>query len=582
MTTVKERPQRTITRRGGFLGRLVALLFLVAVCWGTLLATTPSATGNPVLTTTSPGNGQLVKSPDHVLLTFDRPVPAGLATVRVLDPGTGEQVVFERPVHPGGDRNTISVPLPKERHEGTYAVSWTLPSSGLQPISGSFTFDVFDTIPPDGVPDIETTHDLTVTVFYVASRVVAIVTMLLLIGAVFFVAAIGSSAARSRLVTKLVKYSWCGLVAATLVTFVSFGPYASWAPLSGAFDPRLLSATAESDVGGALLTRLYVLVPIALGIAQLMSSQSAETTRERWMRGGTALACAAALTATWTFADPRPEGAPSPLALAVDILVLTTVAVALGGLVLLRVSGIGDRDVVSRFARLAVGCAAALAVAGVYQVLRGPREFGWLLAGTLTLAVLLVAVAAICHTWARRAPVRGKTAVREARPRLRRVRSLLLVATGVAAAVLAGTATLVTVLPSQAAHAQGVTAPVPAAIRDQVAPTRLAFDTGKPGGQGSLDLVLIPRTDERGQVRLQTYLTVLADTGTPRDDVTVTAVLTLPDHATPAVPVAFGHRASGSMAGSANLPERGRWQLAITVRTADGGTQTVTQPIDVR
>ncbi|MFE0022619.1 copper resistance protein CopC [Amycolatopsis sp. NPDC059021] len=582
MTTVQDRPQRTVKRRSGSWVRIAALLSLVAVCWGTLLATTPAATGNPVLTTTSPGNGQLVKSPDHVLLTFDRPVPAGLATVRVLDPATGRQVVFERPVHPGGDRNTISVPMPKERHQGTYAVSWSLPSSGLQPISGSFTFDVFASIPPEGVPEIETTHDVTVTVVHAVSRAAAIVAMLLLTGAVFFVAAIGPSAARSRIVVRLVKYSWCGLVAATLGTFLSFGPYASWATLSGAFDPRLLTATAESDVGGALLARLYLLVPVALGIAQLMTSPPAGTSRERWVRGGTVLACAAALSATWTFADPRPEGAPSPLALAVDALLFTTIAVAVGGLVLLRMSGSGDRDVVSRFARLAIGCAGSLVVACGYQVWRGPREFGWLLAGTLALMLVLVAVAAICRAWAGRISVGGKTSGREARPRLRRVRSLLLAVNGAAVLVLAGTATLVTVVPSQAAHAQGVTATIPAAVRQQAAPARLAFDTGKPGGQGSLDLVLIPATGQWGRVRLDVHVTVLTDTGKTRDDTALTGVFTLPDQRAPAVPVVFGRRASGFSSGMASLPERGRWKLAITLRTADGGTQTVAQPIDVR
>lgn len=560
MTAVQERPQRTVKR--GHPGRIAALLVLVAICWGTVLATTPSATGNPVLTTTSPGNGQLVKSPDHVLLTFDRPVPAGLATVRVLDPATGDQVVFERPVHPGGDPNTISVPMPKERHQGTYAVSWTLPGSGLQPVSGSFTFDVFVTIPPQGVPDIETTHDTAVTVIHVASRAAAILTMLLLTGAVFFVAAIGPSATGSRAITRLVKYSWCGLVAATIGTFLSFGPYASWAPFGGAFDPRLLAATAESDVGGALLARLYLLVPIALGVAQLMTSPPAETTRERWVRGGTVLACAAALSATWTFADPRPEGAPSPLALAVDVLLCTTVAVAVGGLVALRMPGRRDRDAVPRFGRLAIACACTLAVVGAYQVWRGPREFFWLLTGTFVLAAVLVGVAVLC-----RAPAR---------------RRLLLAATGAAVLVLIGTATMVTVVPSQASHAQGAVAPVPAAVRQQAAPTRLAFDTGKPGGQGALDLVLLPATDEGGHVRLDVDVTVLDDTGKTRDDTALTAVFTPPDRRAPTVPVSLGRRASGFSSGVASIPERGRWEFAITVKTADGGTRTLSQPIDVR
>src|SRR5438045_2800752 len=90
--------------------RLVAFLVLVAACWAILLATAPSPTSEPVLRSASPGNGEIVKSPDHVVLTFNQPVPAGLATVRILDPG-GNQIIFERPVNPQGHPDQLSVPM---------------------------------------------------------------------------------------------------------------------------------------------------------------------------------------------------------------------------------------------------------------------------------------------------------------------------------------------------------------------------------------------------------------------------------------------------------------------------------------
>src|SRR5438094_341803 len=248
--------------------RLVAFLFLIAVCWATLFLTAPSHIGEPVLRSTSPGNGETVKSPDDVVLTFDRPVPAGLATVRILDPD-GDQVVFERPVHSAGNAEAISVPMPKQRYEGTYSVAWTLPSANLVPIGGTFTFDVNSHIPPDGVPDIETTHDTTIAAVHTAARFAAVAALVLLVGAAFFVAAIWPAGADRKSVRRLVTYSWAGLVVATLGVFVSFGPYAAWVPLRGAFDPRLLSGTFESDAGRLLLTRLYVLIPATLGLVQL-------------------------------------------------------------------------------------------------------------------------------------------------------------------------------------------------------------------------------------------------------------------------------------------------------------------------
>ncbi|GAA5172943.1 MULTISPECIES: copper resistance CopC family protein [Amycolatopsis] len=454
MTAVRERATTVVPR-----GRIVAFFVLVAACWGTLLAAMPQATGDPVLITTSPGSTEVVKSPGHVLLTFDRPVPAGLATVRILDPD-GSQVVHERPVHPAGRDDTISVPMPKERHEGTYAVAWTLPSSGLQPISGSFTFDVSYRIDPEGVPDIETTHDPVLAAVHLTARAAAVVALVLLTGLAVFVAWNGTT----RRARRWVKATWWVSAGATVVALLSFGPYAAWAPLRDAFDPRLLSGALASDAGGALLARLYVLVPATLGLAQLMTSPPAATAGERRLRVAAVLGCATALLATWPLAGP-------PLVLAADVAVLALVAVPVGWLVLSR-------------------------------------------------------------RWA-------------------------------AVVLLAATAAGVVLLPG--GHVPGQP---PAALRNQVAPTRLAYDTGKPGGQGAVDLVLIPTA-----TRLDAHVSVL------NDDVSVTAVLTAAGRT---VPLPLHHAGTGHWAGSAAVPERGRWELALTLRAADGSTQTIPQPIDVR
>jgi copper transport protein len=552
MTKVLERPRAATAPPPRTAGRLVALLVLVAACWGTLFATTPAAAGDPVLVTTSPGSTEVVKSPDAVVLTFDRPVPAGLATVRVLDPD-GSQVVFERPVHPDGRADTISVPMPAERHEGTYAVAWTLPSSRLQPVSGSFTFDVSYPIRPDGVPEIETTRDPVVAAVYLTTRTVAIAAMVVLAGVAFFVAAIGPVAARTRATRRLVKTTWWLVVVSTLGALVSFGPYAAWVPLRDAFDPRLLSAAFESDTGGALLARLAVLVPATLGLALLMKSPPAATAGERRLRGAGVLGCATAVLATWTFADPRPPGAPSPLALAVDVALLIALALPAGGLLIFRLPAV--RDTVSRFVRPLLGCAGLLAVAGTAQLWHG-HDFGWLPAGALVLALVLGGFA-----WLSARRVGGPVARRLNRRRIAGAAGLVSVVVVASAALLA----------LDPVHALAVAGEAPAAIRQQVAPTRLAYDTGKPDGQGSVDLVLIPVAD-----RLDARVSVL---GPHREYTTVTAALVRGSRTTP-LPV--NRAGTGYWTGQATVPEPGRWELALTLRAGDGSTQTVKQPIDVR
>jgi copper transport protein len=604
MTLLKDRPRskettgRTGAREWLRPGRLIAFLLLIAACWAALLVFMPACSGNPVLRSTSPGESEVVKSPDHVLLTFDRPVPAGLVTVRVIDP-TGDQVVFERPVHPDGRTDTVSVPMPPQRYEGTYSVAWAMPSSQLEPISGTFDFAV-SSPQPLGTPEIETTHDPVVTAIYTTARIAAIAALALLVGAVFFVAVVWPAAAGSKPVRRLVTYSWLALVAATLGVLVSFGPYAAWLPVKDAFDPRLLSATFESDAGGALLARLLVLVPASLGVVQLMSSEPAESRGERWSRGGTVLGCAAALAATWTFAGPRPPGAPGPLPLAVDIVVLLAIALPVAGLVALwlLLPGGGRATpgtAVPEFSRIVLGCGAALVLAGVYLAWRHVGDFaalttsyGWLLAGLLALLVLFAATAMVCRSWVRRrysepveAPEKPRRASKygpgvEERTGFRRLVGGAIL---VAALIVGGTAALITIQPPRTAHAQGAEAPPPA-IRSQTAP--VSFDTGKPAGRGSVDLVVVPVAGEPHQVHLDTHISVLGENGAARDDVTVTAVLNRPDKSTQPVPMGLRHAGTGYSVGSATIPAAGRWELALTLQAADGSRQTLSKPIDVR
>lgn len=574
MTLLKDRLQRTNVSRLGTLKprHLVALVLLVATCWGVLLATMPPSSGDPVLRSTSPGNTETVKSPDQVLLTFDRPVPAGLATVRMFNP-SGHQVVFARPVRPTGRADTISVPMPTTRYEGTYTVSWTLPSSGLEPIGGSFTFDVADSDQPLGVPDIEITHDPYVAAFHTAVRFAAVAALVLLVGVAFVVAAIWPAGAHSKTARRLVTGASCGLVAATLAVLASYGPYAAWVPLSGAFDPRLLSGTLESDAGQGLLTRLYVLIPATLGLAQLMTAPPAGTTRERWFRGAAVLGCAAAVAATWSLPNTR-----AALPVAVDIVLLMTIAIAVGGLVVLRLIGREDSAVVRRFSRLAAVCAGLLAVTGGYLALRhgiAATSYGWLLAGILALAALLSASGLLLRRWHRAHA--GKKQLRGPIVQLRRT---AVVATGIAGLILVGTAVLVAAVPPRTAHAEEPASPPPA-MREQAAPARFPFDTGKPGGQGSLDVVVVPAPAEHGQVHLDIHVTALDGLDATNTDVSVGAVLDRPDGTAAPAPIALASAAPGYSVGQVTVQQHGHWALALTVRAGDGSQQAVVLPIDV-
>ncbi|WP_235875292.1 copper resistance CopC family protein [Saccharopolyspora aridisoli] len=579
----RQRPARRDIPRPPMFRRILAVVLFVAVCWVALLATMPAPQGNPVLRSTSPGNAENVKSPDEVLLRFDRPVPAGLATIRIISP-PGDQVVFTRPYNPVGQDDTVAVAMPPVRYGGTYTVAWALPSDRLEQVAGVFTFDVVVSSTPVGVPEIAAEHDPWVTGAHVTARVATLGAMALLIGAAVFVAALQPAAAGSRPVRRVLIWSGIGTALATIGTLATFGPYAAWVPLGGAFDPALFWAAVQSPTGRGMLSRLALLVPVLAGLVWLLEAHPAKTRRARLMRGVAALGGGAALAATWPLARTRPIGSPTPLEAAVDTATLTAAAVGITSVLLLGLAArSGHREpepVVPRLIPVLAACSALLACTGGYHVRQAVRdgEPAWLATGLVALAVLLVVVSAVLHVWLRRQRVLAVESADQRPAELQRLRTAAGVGTGVAAVLVGATAALVLAHAPDTAHAR-TDSPTPVSIRQQPGPFRLAYDTGKPGGRGSIDLALLPAV-ENGQIRLDTHVTVFDEAGNPTDEVRVAGLLAR-ENGTPAPLVLRPASGPGHTVGAASLPEPGKWAVVLDVRTPDGGAQTVAQPLDV-
>lgn len=579
----RQRPDRRDVPRPPMLRRVLAAVLFVAVCWGALLATMPAPQGNPVLRSTSPGNSENVKSPDEVLLRFDRPVPAGLATVRIISP-PGDQVVFTRPYNPAGHDDTVAVAMPPVRYGGTYTVAWALPSDRLEQVAGAFTFDVEMPSTPVGVPEIAAEHDPWVTGAHVAARVAALGTMSLLIGAAVFVAALQPGAARSRSVRRVLIWSGIGTALATIGTLVTFGPYAAWVPLGDSFDPALFWAAVESPTGHGMLGRLALLVPVLAGVVWLLEASPAETRRARLTRGVAALGGGSALAVTWPLARTRPIGTPTPLEAVVDTATLTAAAVGITSVLLLgRVARSNHREqesVVPRLIRVLAGCSAVLVGTGGYHVWQAVRdgEPAWLAIGLVALAVLLMVVSVVLRVRLRRQRVLAVESVERGSAEIRTLRTMAGVGIGITAVLVGATSALVLAQAPDTAHARA-DSPTPASIRQQPGPFRLAYDTGKPGGQGSIDLTLIP-AEENGRVRLDTHITVLDEAGRPTDAVRVAGLLARDKGASAPLALRSGG-GPGHAVGAASLPEPGKWAVVLNVRTPDGGAQTVAQPLDV-
>jgi copper transport protein len=408
---------------------VAGLLLLLVTCWATLLLTDPATTEGPVLVAVSPADGETAKSPDEVRLTFDRPVPAGLATVH-MTVADGRQVVEGRPHAVPGDPNTIAVPMPRTRYAGTYSVAWSVPSGTLEPVTGTSAFHVFAPTAPVAVPQLPADRDPAVVAIHTAFQVAATAAFALGAGVAFVLAAAWPAGSAHRQARRPITCAWWALVVATLGSIASFGGYAGSLPLTESFDPAVVSAAFASDVGASLLVRLLLLVPVTIGLAQLLSGAPAATTGRRWFRAGTVLAGAAAPAATWALARPHGPDPISPLALGAEIVLLLAVAVCVGAPVLLwvlmRTAGTSvQRSAVPRLTRImTVGGVALLVIAP-------PATAGWQLTALLVLGTLVVGTGFAGARLARgRESARGRDVA--GRVRLRRLAAVAAVAAAVA------------------------------------------------------------------------------------------------------------------------------------------------------
>ncbi|MBG6098669.1 copper resistance CopC family protein [Nocardioides sp. WG-D5] len=405
-----------------------------------LLTVLPSPTGDPVLVALSPKDGETVRSPDEVRITFDRPVPAELATVQMTDPA-GERIVSTRPYNPPDADDTVAVPMPKTRYEGIYSVVWSVPSSALEPMVGSSTFSVFSAARLTAVPGLVVDRDPVVVTVYTVAGALATAALVLGVGTVFVLGVVWPEGIRRPGSRRLLGYTWATLVLATLVSLLSFGGYAARTSLGDAFDPALLAGTFKSDIGAALMARLLILVPITLGFWQLLRSAPARTPVERWTSAATVLGAASALAATWVFARPHAPAGPGPLTVAAGTALLLAAAVVVGVAVMqwtiLRRAG-GQAAPAKRL------LAQIMPVGGAVLLLAATATGGWRLIayGALAVVIFGTGVALLIRERRRRSdPVKSRgRRDKPARRRLQEVAAVSASATVVVLAALPGSA----------------------------------------------------------------------------------------------------------------------------------------------
>ncbi|MEH1053790.1 copper resistance protein CopC [Micromonospora sp. CPCC 206171] len=546
--------RRWFARLGTAVGLLVTLVAL-------LLAPAAPASAHAVLASSSPVASAVVPSaPAEVVLTFSESVRKVTGKIRVIGPD-GSRADRGEPTFEGA---LVTVPVDPSGPRGTYLVSYRVISADSHPVSGAFTYSVGAPSTPPTDSGAESRANPVVENAVKVVKYLGYVGLLLVVGPALVLAALWPHRLSRRGPARL---AWAGvglLALATLAELWLQVPYTAGgglADVTGAGFSEMLG----SAYGTAHLVRLGLLAAAAFLLRPLTRGPVGRTDALILaVLGGAGLF-------TWPLAG-HPAGSPAPaVSVAVDAVHLGSMAVWLGGLVMLAVFLLRRADerelgailpIWSRWAALAV---AALLLAGIVQGLievGGVRPlvdttYGRLLLAKVGLFVLVVAVAAYSR-WL----VRRRTAAQRPVP----VRRAIWAELAITAVVLGVTATLVQTTPARVAADDVAGAPAG------------FFSTTLTSPIYSLQVELDPA--ERGNNSLHLYAYTRDNRPQPVVEWKVTAAL--PSAGIEPIDIPLLPLTDNHVTGEISFPSAGEWQLRVTARTSDIDQATVTATVPIR
>ncbi|WP_433394000.1 copper resistance CopC/CopD family protein [Micromonospora sp. KLBMP9576] len=543
------------------LARLIATAGLLVTVVALLIAPAGPASAHAVLVSSSPIASAVVPdAPAEVVLTFSEPVRKVPDKVRVIAPDgsradrgepTFENTVVTLPVDPAGAR-------------GTYLVSYRVISADSHPVSGAFTYSVGAPSTPPVDSGDDSRADPVVGNAVKVAKYAGYVGLLLLVGPALVLAAFWPRRLSRRGPARLV---WVGLgllAASTVANVLLQVPYTAGGGVSDVTGEGL-SDVLGSAFGAAHLVRLGLLAAAAFLLRPLTKGPVERSDLVILGVLGTAT------LVTWPLAG-HPAASPAPaVSVVVDAVHLGSMAVWLGGLVMLAAFLLPRADerelgailpIWSRWAALAVS---ALLLAGTVQALIEvatpsglvDTTYGRLVLGKIGLFALVIAVAAYSRQLVRRRTAAGRpTSMRRA----------VWAELAVTAVVLGLSAVLVQTPPARTAGA------------DVAGASEGYFSTTLSSPNYSLQVELDPA--ERGNNTVHFY--AYTRDNRPQPVVEWRATAALPSAGIEPIQVPLLPLTDNHATGEINFPAAGEWQLRITVRTSDIDQATVTATVPIR
>ncbi len=553
MTVDRPRPRRAVAAWAGLLFGLL----------GVLLGPAAPASAHAALVASDPGNGTIVPdAPNRVTLTFSESVQLLNGRIQVLAPDGSRADQGE----PTGAGTTITIPLRTGAGRGTYLVSYRVISADSHPVAGSLTFSVGAASTPPGEGAVSETVDPAVRTLIPVAKYLGYAGLVLLVGPVLVLALLWPHRLSRTGPARLV---WTGValvLGSTLLNLWLQAPYVTGTSLFGAGLGDLRDVLG-STFGAVMLVRLGVVCAAAFLLRPLLRGTGGDNRADLALLGVLGVAA----LATWPLTGHPTASPVAGVSVVVDAIHLSSMAVWLGGLVMLvsfLLPRADERElgailpIWSRWAFAAVG---ALILAGVVQALIEVSSFSGLIDTTYGRLVLvkaaLAATAIGIAAWARRL-VLSRSAASTPRP----LRRAVLAELAITAVVLGFTSVLVQIPPprtAEAAETGTTTTTVTQTLRNDTM---------------SLQVDVFPATVGNNSIHLYAYTP--DSKPLPVVEWTATAALTSKNIEPIEIPLLriTDFHAVGDIA----LPTAGEWTMKFTVRTSEIDRSTLTMTVPIR
>ncbi|MEV6816491.1 CopD family protein, partial [Micromonospora sp. NPDC051296] len=460
--------------------------------------------------------------------------------------------------------SVVNIPVDTSAGNGTYLVTYRVISADSHPVSGAFTYSVGAPSEPPVDTGNDSRADPVVSAAIKVAKFVGYAGLLLVVGPALVLALLWPRRLSRRGPARLA-WTGLGLVAlATVAVTLLQVPYTNG---GGPFDitGEGLSLTLGSAFGAAHLVRLGLLAAAAFLLRPLLAGPVGRTDLVILgvLAGGALL--------TWPLAG-HPAASPAPaVSVVVDAVHLGSMAVWLGGLVMLAVFLLPRADerelgailpIWSRWAALAVS---ALLLAGIVQALIEvatpaalvSTQYGRLVLAKIGLFAAVIAVAAYS-----RYLVRKRIAASRPAP----VRRAILAELAITAIVLGVSAVLVQTPPARTASA------------DVAALDSGSFSTRVNSSLYSLQIEITPA--ERGNNSVHFYAYTLDNR--PQPVVEWKATVALPSAGIEPIDVPLLPLTDNHATGEISLPAAGEWEMRVTARTTEIDQATVTATVPIR